>query len=121
MRLLGMSVGTLSLIIGTIVLLSAGQVLFKFAATGLQLTKPATLLSLPLLAALVLYGFATLAWLFVLSLVPLSTAYPFYGLGFLIVPILSWLILNEPFRPSVLLGGIVIAAGIVITSLGSRA
>lgn len=119
MRTSGMSLGTLSLVIGTIVLLSAGQVLFKFAASGLNISRPMSLLSIPLLAALAIYGIATLAWLFVLSKVPLSVAYPYYGLGFLVVPLLSWLILNEPLRPSVLIGGIVIAIGVVITSLGT--
>jgi drug/metabolite transporter (DMT)-like permease len=116
----GLGVGAISLVVGTIVLLSFGQVLFKYAASGLELSRPSTFLSLPLLAALFGYGVATLAWLCVLSLVPLSTAFPFYGLGFILVPFLSWWLLHEPFRPAVLVGGVVIMVGVFITSLGAR-
>jgi drug/metabolite transporter (DMT)-like permease len=116
----GLGMGTMALVLVTIVLLSLGQVLFKYAAAGLELSKPWTLLSVPLLGALTIYGAATLAWLFVLSLVPLSTAYPFYGLGFVFVPFLSWWLLHEPIRPPVIVGSIIIMVGVFITSLGAR-
>jgi len=116
----GLGMGTMSLILGTILLLSLGQVLFKYASHGLELSKPSTLLSLPLLAALTVYGAATVAWLFVLSQVPLSAAFPFYGLGFIFVPFLSWWLLHEPIRPSIIIGGFVIMIGVFITSLGAR-
>lgn len=115
-----MGIGTVSLLLGTILLLSLGQVLFKHASSVLDLSKPTTLLSLPLFAALTVYAVATVAWLFVLSLMPLSTAFPFYGLGFVFVPCLSWWFLHEPIRPSVIIGGVVIMVGVFITSLGTR-
>jgi undecaprenyl phosphate-alpha-L-ara4N flippase subunit ArnE len=115
-----LGIGTVSLLLGTILLLSLGQVLFKHASSVLDLSKPATLISLPLLAALTVYAVATVAWLFVLSLMPLSTAFPFYGLGFVFVPCLSWWFLHEPIRPSVIIGGVVIMVGVFITSLGTR-
>lgn len=108
------------LILGTILMLSLGQVLFKSASTQLDLAQPSTWISLPLVAALVVYGLATAAWLVVLSRVPLSFAFPFYGLAFLLVPALAALFLREPLRWPVLLGGVVILCGIAITSWGSR-
>ena len=77
------------MILGTIVLLSLGQVLFKSASTQLVVQQPMSWLSLPLLGALVIYAIATLLWLLVLTRVPLSFAFPFYGLAFLLVPVLA--------------------------------
>lgn len=108
----------LVLLLATVALLSFGQVLFKQASPHVSVTMPMSLLSPVLLAALAIYGVATLAWLAVLARVPLSVAFPFYGLGFVLVPILSWLILNEPIRWQTLAGSAVIVVGISITSLG---
>ena len=110
----------MGLILGTILMLSLGQVLFKSASSQLDLSQPSTWISLPLVAALTVYGVATAAWLVVLSRVPLSFAFPFYGLAFLFVPALAALFLREPLRWPVLLGGVVILCGIAITSWGSR-
>ncbi len=111
----------LLLILGTILLLSLGQVLFKAASSQIVVGQPMSWMSLPLLGALMIYGIATLMWLLVLSRVPLSFAFPFYGLAFLLVPMLAALLLQEPLRWPVLLGGAVILCGIAITSWGARA
>ncbi|HQY50201.1 MAG TPA: EamA family transporter [Thermomonas sp.] len=110
----------LLLILGTIVLLSLGQVLFKSASSQLVVQQPMSWLSLPLLGALVIYAIATLLWLLVLSRVPLSFAFPFYGLAFLLVPVLAALVLGEALRWQVLVGGAVILCGIAITAWGAR-
>ena len=115
------TLGNMGLILGTILMLSLGQVLFKSASSQLDLAQPATFGSLPLAAAMGVYGVATVAWLVVLSRVPLSFAFPFYGLAFLFVPALAALFLREPLRWPVLVGGVVILCGIAITSWGSRA
>ena len=46
--------------------------------------------------ALTLYGLATILWIVILQQVPLSLAYPFVALGFIIVPLASWGIFKEP-------------------------
>lgn len=110
---------TLLLLLGTILVLAAGQILFKFAANGLQFGQPRTLLSLPLLAALTVYALATLMWLMVLTRLPLSVAFPFYGLTFLLVPVLASIFLGETLRMQTLLGGLVILVGVTICARGS--
>jgi drug/metabolite transporter (DMT)-like permease len=110
----------LLLILSTIVLLSLGQVLFKSASSQLVVQQPMSWLSLPLLGALVIYALATLLWLLVLSRVPLSFAFPFYGLAFLLVPVLAAVVLGEVLRWQVLVGGAVILCGIAITAWGVR-
>lgn len=107
---------TIAMIVGTILLLGVGQVLFKFAAATFHAGDLRSYFSLPLFAALAIYGFATVAWLAVLARVPLSTAFPFYGLGFIFVPLLSIAFLGESFRWSTFVGGVVIMLGIVISS-----
>lgn len=111
----------LLLILSTIALLSLGQVLFKSASSQLVVQQPMSWLSLPLLAALSVYAVATVLWLVVLSRVPLSFAFPFYGLAFLLVPLLAALLLGEVLRWQVLVGGAVILCGIAITAWGARA
>ena len=110
---------TMTLLLATIAVLAGGQVLFKLSANGLQLGDPRTFLSFPLVAALGIYGVATLMWLVVLTRLPLSVAFPFYGLTFLLVPLLAWLFLGEPLRIQTLVGGVVIIIGVAICAKGA--
>lgn len=109
---------TLSLLIGVIFLLAIGQVLFKFASANVKISEPRSFLTMWFCIALAVYGIATLGWVMVLARVPLSVAFPFYGLAFLLVPIMAKLFLNEPLRPQSLVGGGVILVGIAICSRG---
>lgn len=102
-------------------MLAAGQVLFKYASRMLDFSRPATFLSVPLLSALLLYALATICWLLVLSRVPLTLAFPFYGLGFVVVPLLSWIFLKEALTLPVIIGSSIIAVGVVIVAMGARA
>ncbi len=116
----GLTPTVLLLIVCTIIMLAGGQILFKQAAGTLSLSRPLSLLSWPLILALTVYGLATVMWLAVLSRVPLSVAFPFYGLTFLLVPTFAWLLLKEPIRPQVLIGGAIIMLGVVISSYNGR-
>lgn len=116
-----MTLSNVAMIVGTVAALAAGQVLFKLAAGTLDFTHPMTFLSLPLLGALAIYGLATLAWLAVLARVPLSSAFPFYGLSFLFVPLLSHVFLGERLRLGTFVGAAVIAVGILICSRAASA
>lgn len=111
-----MNPATIAMILVTLTMLACGQVLFKLASATIAFSRPETFLSWTLFLALAIYGLATVLWLAVLARVPLSQAFPFYGLSFLLVPIFAWIFLGEsiPFR--VWLGGGVIAVGIVIAS-----
>jgi drug/metabolite transporter (DMT)-like permease len=111
-----LGIKTVAMIVATIALLGFGQVLFKYAATSIEFGNLRSYFSLPLVCALVVYAVATIAWLGVLARVPLSVAFPFYGLAFLLVPLLSVWILGERFRWSTLVGGAIIIVGIIISS-----
>jgi undecaprenyl phosphate-alpha-L-ara4N flippase subunit ArnE len=102
-----------------VLMLAVGQLMFKSAATqwkfdGLTWASAAGFLSPLMTAALALYAVATVLWVFVLRTVPLSAAYAVYALAFLIVPLLAHFVLDEPLSPKVLVGGIIIVAGILV-------
>jgi multidrug transporter EmrE-like cation transporter len=53
------------------------------------LTRPA------LIGGLACYGLSILLWIYVLSRAEASYAYPFLGLGFVVVALAGWLLLGE--------------------------
>ncbi|MGY3266005.1 EamA family transporter [Lysobacter sp. HA35] len=110
-----MTVQNLLLLLSTVVLLSIGQILFKLAAVSVDVHDLRTLVSIRLISALTIYGVATVMWMAVLSRVPLATAFPFYGLTFLLVPLFSSWWLGEPLRWNSLAGGMIIMAGVAMS------
>ena len=110
-----MSNSQIFLILLTVVLLSIGQVLFKLAAMDIKNVSFFSLLQPKLILALCLYGIATIMWVGVLRHTPLRLAYPFIALAFLIVPVLSWLWINEPISVNAFVGGAVILIGVWIS------
>ncbi|MEO8754594.1 MAG: EamA family transporter [Casimicrobiaceae bacterium] len=114
-----MTARSLLLTLICVVLIAAGQLLFKSAAgqwriDGWSWATARGFLSPVMLVALVVYAAATLLWVFVLRTVPLSAAYSLFSLAFLIVPVLAWIFLDEPISANTLVGGAVIAVGVII-------
>ncbi len=108
------------------VLLAAGQILFKLSASTLP--PLASVNGMVALAtnfwfwtALTLYGTATLLWIIILQQVPLSLAYPFMALGFVFVPVASYILFKEPLNLFYGLGVLLIIGGLgVIMTLASK-
>ncbi len=109
-----MSFSQIMLILLTVVLLSVGQLLFKIVAMDMKNIDIFSLLQPKLILALCVYGIATLLWIAVLRDTPLQIAYPFVGLAFLIVPVLSWFWIGEQISINAIVGGAVILIGIWI-------
>lgn len=110
-----MSFNQIMLILLTVVLLSIGQVLFKLAAMDMKNIDISSLLQPKLILALCVYGVAIVLWIVVLRHTPLRIAYPFVGLAFLIVPVLSWFCMDEQIGLNTIVGGAAILIGIWIT------
>ncbi len=108
----------LGLTLSSVLAIACGQILFKMAARGAVGGSGAIvdLFNPWLFAALVVYGFATLLWVWVLKTVPLNVAYPFMGFAFVAVPLLGALVLHEPLDWRHLAGGALIAAGVAVAS-----
>lgn len=107
----------MGLLVLTPVMVALGQVMFKLTGARLA-SQPAlpfyTIATSPLfIGALMIYGLATLVWIYVLKSVPLSYAYTFMAMTFIIVPALAGLWLNEPIPPRFYIGASLIVAGLV--------
>lgn len=118
MKLLHVAVCLLCVALG-----SVGQVMMRAAAlnasrlgaTGIERWfNPTTAL------AFGLYLTGMLIWLWVLSRVPITQAFAFFGLGFIAVPLLAYRWLGDPLTPQMLAGSVVIMAGIALTHWPSR-
>jgi undecaprenyl phosphate-alpha-L-ara4N flippase subunit ArnE len=103
-----------------VALVSAGQVLLRAAA--LRGNDPESngwgaWLNIITLLALVVYGLAMLLWLWILSRVPLSQAFAFFGLSFVLVPLLANRFLGDPVSLATWMGAALVVAGIVVSNL----
>lgn len=113
---------TLLLILISVLLGAAGQVLLKMGAlrvgpaseVGLLLWRIVT--SPHILAGFALYGVASVLWIVVLSRAPLSLAYPLLSLGYVIVLLASAYLFGETI-PAVRVAGVAaIILGLVLVS-----
>ncbi len=105
------------------VAMTVGQLLFKQAA-GMIAGRSGRAAALALIGApslwvaLVVYGAATVLWIWILTRVPLSRAYPFAALAMIMVPLASVLIFGERVRPVYWVGSVLVVAGVVLAQRG---
>lgn len=112
------------MILFTVASLSAGQILFKCSAKAIEgkgffWEGVIGLLTNPLFfSALLVYGVATIGWIWVLRTVELNIAYPFVALSFVLVPVASCFLLNEALNSRIWIGGAFLVVGIVVIQSG---
>jgi undecaprenyl phosphate-alpha-L-ara4N flippase subunit ArnE len=103
-----------------------GQLLFKLAADQVKdeanpLAMAVRLVNVPAMwAALVFYAVTTLAWVWVLRIMPLSVAYSVVALVFLLVPALAVWLYKEPVTWQLIAGAALIMVGIVLVQTQAR-
>ena len=82
------------------VVLPLGQSLFKWAAVYDQRLSGPLLARMfhnwPLMGAGAWYAMTAVLWFYILTRVPLSTAYAFSIVGSGLVPLVAWLVFKEP-------------------------
>lgn len=114
-------------IVFAVIVIAIGQIMFKFAAQNLRVVSTQSALDLlrdnampiSLVAvALALYLISTVAWVHALRSVPLSVAFMFNSLAFVIVPVAGFLLFGEQVPRFFLSGVLLIVGGIVLVSLG---
>jgi len=103
------------------VAIAAGQILFKRAAAQLGPVQGVSWVldlarSPTMWLALALYAGATLLWVRILTTVPLSRAYPFMALAFVLVPAAGYLFFNESITARYALGTLLIIAGVIVVA-----
>jgi len=102
------------------VMIAAGQILFKRAAdSNPPLRQAADIVGLAgnayLWAALLIYGGATIYWIYLLQQMPLTRAYPFAALGFILVPAFAWLALGDAVTVRYMIGVLFIVLGLYLS------
>ena len=125
----GLDLPTILILVTAATLATAGQLLLKAGMTdigeiaGVGLGDlvglvGGVLTSWKALLGLACFGGSSLFWLVVLSRIPLSTAYPFVALSYLIILAFSTIVLHE--RPPLLTwgGALLIVSGIVMIGAG---
>lgn len=113
MNSLTMKYGVLILCVLSIAL---GQSFFKLSANALKASGSIFTLAFEpfFIAAIILYGITTIGWVWCLQEVPLSRAYLFMSLAFVIVPILGWLFFGEMLNVRFFISASLIITGIFV-------
>ena len=73
------------------------------------------------LAGLVCYGVSVVLWIWVLSRAEVSFAYPFLGLGFVLVALVGWAFLGETLSVQKLAATGLIVIGVVLMAISDKA
>lgn len=100
--------------------LAAGQIIFKLVSGRIHgltdiISDRNTLLIFAIAAGL--YAASTLAWIAALRTIPLSQAYLFMALGFVIVPIAAHFLFGETLSMRLLFGAGLICVGIWVAAV----
>ncbi len=120
-----MTVASLGLVLFAVVTAATGQVMLKHgmqiassraADSGSSLALRAATTPWVLLG-LVVFGISAIAWLAALSKVPLSVAYPFNAVGYLVILLASILVLHERANVLTWVGSLMVVSGLVLVVL----
>jgi multidrug transporter EmrE-like cation transporter len=120
-----LSAASFVLLISAVATAAAGQVMLKHgmqaatarAAHSRGSLAAAAITSPWVLTGLLVFGVSAIAWLAVLSRVPLSVAYPFNALGYLGILTASILILHERASIMTWAGSLLVVSGLIIVVL----
>ncbi|MEE1610161.1 hypothetical protein [Microvirga sp. CF3016] len=115
-----LDLGNILLLLGYVLFMALGQIAFKYVAK--ELASSASLIdtamrlpfSISFWATGALYGLSMIYWIWLLSRVPLTIAYPFASLSIIVLPMLSWAIYSEPLSLKYFLGVSLMMFGIAL-------
>ena len=115
----------IAIILVSVALNASAQILLRWgarrgfaAADGATLSAHVATLARPgVIGGLACYAISVVIWIYVLSRAEASFAYPFLGLGFVLVSLAGWQFLGEKFGPLRILGAGIIFAGIMVIAL----
>lgn len=122
-----MSRAQLLLVLSAVTLSAMGQLLLRAgmveagdaaAADGSLLQAAVT--SPYVLGGFILFGVSSVLWMAALSKVPLSLAYPFTGLSYLIILAVSSVAVHEQVSPQRWVGACIVLAGLLIVVWSGR-
>lgn len=114
------------LILTNTLILVSGQFLWKYGMMQRNVSFQSIqdimslLLSPFILSGLVLYGFATVLWLFILTRVPLSVAYPIQSMAYIFAVFGAYFIFNETLSIAKVVGVLFIMIGVSLIGFTSN-
>lgn len=113
---------SLILVLVSIVLSSFGQVTMKYGT--MQLTQLINInvfqkllvyfTNIYIVLGFVLYALSAFIWIFAISKLPLSIAYPLVGISYVIVMVLSYFMFKEPITLTKVIGVLLIISGVIV-------
>lgn len=110
------------LVLGSVLVLTCAHVALKFGARVLPVAEGPLLLLLAastsawLWVGLICHVVALALWVLALAKTPLSYAYPFMAIGFVMTSLISYAVLGESMSPLRWVGTAVICVGVLIVS-----
>lgn len=110
------------MILGTVTLSAIAQIALKIGVSSLHMASGRGVASLLLAAmsspfiwlGLAIYGVSVIAWLWILSRVEVSVAYPFVGVSFLLTAVMGAVLLHEHVTPLMAGGTLLVFIGCVL-------
>jgi len=109
-------------IVATVSLSAVAQIAFKVGVSSLRVAQPYGVTSVALAAmaspfiwvGLIIYAVSLVAWLWVLSHVEVSAAYPFVGISFVLTAIMGAAFLHENVSALRITGTLLVIFGCVL-------
>ena len=113
-----MTLSSHALALSCVLIMATGQLLFKTAANASNAagTFFDTAVAIAAVGALALYAVATGLWIVLLQSTPLSRAYPYMALSFVLVALASWLFFRESISLGQIAGLALIVGGLLVTA-----
>lgn len=106
------------LLIINIILLVSGQMLWKVGVAKIGIMGTGNIISIIkspyIIGGGIIYVFATGVWLYVLSRMPFSIAYPFQSLAYVLGVFIGFFIFKEVVTPIQWVGAVVIVFGVYL-------
>jgi len=106
-------------VIFCVTMIALGQVLFKLGAESITASTDKGVyayFNAYIILALFIYTLSTVIWIYILRSIPLSIAYPFMSLSFIIVPIASYYVFGDPVNLKIISGGALILIGVYLVA-----
>ncbi len=116
------------LIISSVLLNALAQIFLKFGMmqitplnhkNNLIETSSKIIFNPYIFSGLTSYGISIILWLWVLSKVEVSLAYPFQALGYILVTILAWLLFQEQINLLRICALVFICIGLILLALSA--
>lgn len=118
---------TIFTILFCVILNSIAQIALKLGMSNISISKNPSIFSMDMIQSLVfnryviigwaLYGMSFVIWLYVLSKVKLSYAYPFISLSYVLVAVLGYLILDEKISTGAWIGIGLVVVGVSLIGM----